>query len=59
MELLGDVGHVKSHFGPFGYCVSVGTFRDSANLDTRQMHNLCIMFHRLKNHFGAPNGTPR
>jgi hypothetical protein len=26
MELLGDVGHVKSRFGPFG---------DSANLDTR------------------------
>ena len=25
MELLGDVGHVKSHFGPFGDGVSVGT----------------------------------
>jgi hypothetical protein len=24
MELLGDVGHVESHFGPFGYSVSVG-----------------------------------
>ena len=22
-ELLGDVGHVESHFGPFGDCVSV------------------------------------
>jgi hypothetical protein len=24
MELLGDVGNVESHFGPFGYSVSVG-----------------------------------
>jgi hypothetical protein len=24
MELLGDVGHVESHFGPFGESVSVG-----------------------------------
>ena len=24
MELLGDVGHVESRFGPFGDCVSVG-----------------------------------
>ena len=24
MELLGDVGHVESYFGPFGDCVSVG-----------------------------------
>jgi hypothetical protein len=23
MELLGDVGHVESHFGPFGGTVSV------------------------------------
>ena len=23
MELLGDVGHVESHFFPFGDCVSV------------------------------------
>jgi hypothetical protein len=33
--LLGDVGHVESCFGPFGDCVSVGLFRDSANLDAR------------------------
>jgi hypothetical protein len=26
MELLGDVGHVKSCFGPFGDGVSVGTW---------------------------------
>jgi hypothetical protein len=24
MKLLGDVGHVESHFGPFGDSVSVG-----------------------------------
>ena len=24
MELLGDVGHVEYHFGPFGVSVSVG-----------------------------------
>ena len=24
MELLGDVGHVECHFGPFGDMVSVG-----------------------------------
>ena len=24
MELLGDMGHVESHFGPFGDNVSVG-----------------------------------
>jgi hypothetical protein len=24
LELLGDVGHVESHFGPFGHCVIVG-----------------------------------
>jgi hypothetical protein len=24
MELLDDVGHVESHFGPFGDSVSVG-----------------------------------
>jgi hypothetical protein len=24
MELLGDVGHLESHFGPFGDSVSVG-----------------------------------
>ena len=26
MELLGDVGHVESHFGLFGDCVSVGAW---------------------------------
>jgi hypothetical protein len=35
MELRGDVGHVGSRFGPFEYCVSVGPFGDSANLNAR------------------------
>jgi hypothetical protein len=26
MELLGDVGHVESHFGPFGDCVHISPF---------------------------------
>jgi hypothetical protein len=43
MKLLGDVGHVKARFGPFG---------DSANLDTRNVHGLRRMLQRLENHFG-------
>jgi hypothetical protein len=43
MELLGDVGHVESHFGPFGDSVSVGG---------RLVHGLCQTYHRLINHFG-------
>jgi hypothetical protein len=31
MELLGDVGHVDSRFG---------LFRDSVNVDARQVHRL-------------------
>jgi hypothetical protein len=33
VELLGDVGLVESRFNPFGDCVNVGLFGDSANLD--------------------------
>jgi hypothetical protein len=43
MELLGDVGHIESCFGPFGGSVSVGA---------RLMHYLHQMYHRLKIHFG-------
>jgi len=43
MELLGDVGHVESRFGPFG---------DSGNLDTRWVHGLRRTYHRLENRFG-------
>jgi hypothetical protein len=42
-ELLGDLGHVESRFGPFV---------DSANLDARLVHGLCRMYRRLRNHFG-------
>jgi hypothetical protein len=35
MRLLGDVGHVESHFGPFEDSVIVGPFGDSGNLDAR------------------------
>jgi hypothetical protein len=43
MELLGDMAHVESRFGPFG---------DSANLDERLMHYLCQTYHWLRNYFG-------
>jgi hypothetical protein len=42
-RLLGDVGHVKSCFGPFGDGVSVGP---------RQVHGLRQTYHRLGNRFG-------
>jgi hypothetical protein len=35
MKLLGDVGHVESHFGPFGDSVTIGPFGDSGNVDAR------------------------
>jgi hypothetical protein len=50
MELLGDVGHVESRFGPFIHI---------ANLDVRYVHGLCRTYHRIKNHLDAPNGTTR
>jgi hypothetical protein len=43
MELLGDVGLVESRFGSFRDVVSVGA---------REVHSLCQMYHRLRNHFG-------
>ena len=43
MELLGDMGHVESSFGPFGDSVSVGA---------RYVHDLREMYHRFRNHFG-------
>jgi hypothetical protein len=43
MELLGDLGHVESHFNPFA---------DSANLDAREVHGLCQKYHRPRNRFG-------
>jgi hypothetical protein len=38
MELVGDVGHVESHFSLFGDCVNVGPFGDSAKLGARLVH---------------------
>jgi hypothetical protein len=50
MELIGDVGHVESRFGPFGDSVSVGT---------RKVPGLCQTYHRLRIIFDKPEGTPR
>jgi hypothetical protein len=44
MELLGDVGHMESHFGPFGDSVCVGA---------RYLHGLRQTYHRLRNRFGC------
>jgi hypothetical protein len=43
MELLVDVGHVKSHLFLLGDRVSVGA---------RLVHGLCQTYHPLRNHFG-------
>ena len=43
MELLGDVGHVESHFSPFG---------DSVSVSVRQVHGLHQMYRRLRTCFG-------
>jgi hypothetical protein len=43
MELLGDVGHVESHFGPVGDSVSVGV---------GYVHRLRQTYQGLRNHFG-------
>jgi hypothetical protein len=44
MELLGNVGHLKSHFGLFG---------DGVIVSARQVHDLYRTYHRLENHFGC------
>jgi hypothetical protein len=43
MELLGDMGQVESHFGPF---------RDGVSLGARLVHGLRQTYHRVRNHFG-------
>jgi hypothetical protein len=43
MELLGDVGHMESHFGLFDDSVSVGA---------RLVQGLCQTYHMVRNHFG-------
>ena len=42
MELLGDVGHVESHFGPFG---------DSVSVYAKYVNSLRQTYHRLRNRF--------
>jgi hypothetical protein len=44
MELLGDMGHVESRFGPF---------RDSASVVARKVHGLRQPYQRIRNHFGC------
>jgi hypothetical protein len=43
MELLGDVGHVESHFFLFADSVTVGA---------RKVLGLCQTYHQVKNRFG-------
>ena len=43
MELLGALGHVESHFDPFGDGVSVGA---------RLVHGLSQTYRRFRNCFG-------
>jgi len=43
MELLDDVCHIESRFGPFEDIVSFGA---------RYVHSLHLMHHSLRNHFG-------
>jgi hypothetical protein len=43
MELLGDVGHVESCFGPFG---------DSVSLSAKLVHGLRRTYRKLGNCFG-------
>ena len=50
MELLGDTGHVKARFGPFGDGVSVGA---------RKGHGLRQTYHGSEIILDAPDGTPR
>jgi hypothetical protein len=43
MELLGDVDHLESHFGPL---------RDDVSVGARKVHGLRQTFHKLRNRFG-------
>jgi hypothetical protein len=55
IELLGDVGHVKSHFGLFGYSVSVGGrlvqgFAPNVQLDQKSFwtHPTVLLGHKAQ-----------
>jgi hypothetical protein len=50
MELLSDVGHVESCFGPVEDSVSVGA---------RLVHDLRLTYHRFGNHFGRTRWNSR
>jgi hypothetical protein len=50
MEPLGDVGHVKSHFGPFG---------DSVSVIARELHGLRQTSIGSEIILYAPNDTSR
>jgi hypothetical protein len=50
MELLGDVGPVEIHFGPFREGVSIGA---------RKVHGLRKMYQSLELSLDTPDGTPR
>ena len=50
MVPLGGEAQVEARFGPFEDGVSVGA---------RQVHGLHQTYHRLINHFGCTDGTPR
>ena len=50
MELIGDVGHVESRFGPFGYSVGISA---------RLVHGLCQRTIGSEIVLDAPDGTPR
>jgi hypothetical protein len=50
MEFLGDVGHVESHFGPFG---------DNVNVGARYVHRLRQSTIGSEIIMDALDGTPR
>ena len=50
MEVLGDVGHVESHFDPFGDGVSVAARKVQGLRQTYQGSEIVL---------DAPDGTPR
>jgi hypothetical protein len=47
MELLGDVGHVESRFGPFGDTVSVGTRYKLSLYQTYHRHRKPFWRHQM------------
>jgi hypothetical protein len=50
MELLHDVGHIESHFSPFGDSVTIG--KDTCTVCTKRTRGSEIIL-------DEPDGTPR